>query len=247
MDEESFGALVVRLAKIRQLDLAALANSADVGKSGLSGLLSGETPRPSQSQLRSLAPILGLHAPDLFVIAGCDVPDDLAPLDHRAGRVVPDLVRHAVVLSPDQKNALRGFVASLPHEPRELAVPPIPAHEQYPHGSGAVLMRLARNRNLNWAAVAKTFLAITGRYWSPATYGQIGRGLIPVSGDIVADFCAVLDVPSEDLMASIGLALSDEPATVRANVAGLAELIWDVRYLAYRQIVEVRDFAKSMR
>lgn len=38
-----------------------------------------EGAEPSPSLLRRLAPVLGLHAADLFAIAGAAIPDDLAP------------------------------------------------------------------------------------------------------------------------------------------------------------------------
>ncbi|GAB7036816.1 MULTISPECIES: hypothetical protein [Catenuloplanes] len=42
----------------------------------------GETvDAPDPAVLRRLAPVLGLHRSDLFIIAGRPVPDDLAPLD----------------------------------------------------------------------------------------------------------------------------------------------------------------------
>lgn len=75
--------------------------------------------------------------------------DDLAPTDTTAGALVPRLVRHAVALPPEEKDALRRFVASLPQEERTKPVLRPPVHERYPAGPGALLMRMARNRNLN--------------------------------------------------------------------------------------------------
>ncbi|MFI9813688.1 hypothetical protein [Saccharothrix variisporea] len=204
------------------------------------GLLRGDAPDPSR--LRRLAPVLGLHPPDLFAIAGVDVPDDLAPVDPRAGRWVPGLVRNAVALRAEQRNALRGYVASLPQEERVRPAPTPSALDRYPDGPGAVLMRLARNRNLDRTALAKTFLVVTGRYWSAATYGGVGRGTTPVTPDLLADFCAVLDVPSDDLVSVTGVALPPSgPAA-----AGVAELIWDVRRLTESQVREVGAVAESM-
>ena len=47
-------------------------------------MLDGAQPEPSL--LRALAPVLGLRAADVFVLAGVPVPDDLAPLDPAAAR-----------------------------------------------------------------------------------------------------------------------------------------------------------------
>lgn len=177
--------LLGRLAKRRQPDLDVLARSADVGGSELKSLLRGGGPSPSL--LRRLAPVLGLHTPDLFVIAGVDVPDDLAPGDPTAGSWVPVLVRNAVGC---------------------------------------------------WVAVAKTFLVVTGRYWSAATYGGVGRGISPVTAELLADFCAVLDVQSEDLVTVTGVALPEAPSKAKPAVAGVAKLIWDVRRLTCGQLQE---------
>lgn len=34
-------------------------------------------------------------------------------------------------------------------------------------------MRMARNRNLDRLTTARTFLMVTGRHWSAATYGEV--------------------------------------------------------------------------
>ncbi|KOV50657.1 hypothetical protein ADL00_43150 [Streptomyces sp. AS58] len=243
-EREGFGVLLERLAECRQLELGALARSADVGESELNSLLRGGGPSPAL--LRQLAPALGLHTSDLFVIADVDVPVDLAPADPTAGSLVPQLVRNAVALSPQQRKVLGEFVTSLPQEARELPVPTPPAFKHYPHGPGSVLMRLAHNRNLRWTAIAKTFLAATGRYWAAATYGGVGRGTTPVTAELLADFCAVLDVPSEDLEAVTGLALPEAPSHAKPTVAGVAELIWDMRRLTYSQLQEARNLSVSM-
>lgn len=106
-------------------------------------------------------------------------------------------------------------------------------------------MRMARNRNLNWTATAKTFQAVTGRYWSAATDGGVGHGRIQLTPELLLDFSAVLGVASGDLAAVTGIeppGASPGPAT-----AGVAELIWDVRRLAASQLQQVSDLAESMR
>ncbi|MEU1538736.1 hypothetical protein ABZ461_11515 [Actinacidiphila glaucinigra] len=204
---------------------------------------------PTPPALRRLAPELGLHTADLFVIAGVDVPGDLAPVDPTAGRHIPRLVRAAVALPPRQRTVLRRYAAALPQQERPAPVPGPPAHERYPDGPGALLMRLVRNRNLGWTATAQTFLLVTGRYWSAATYGHVGSGTVALTGELLADFCQVLDVPCDDLAAMTGVALPgpDASPTANAATAGVAELIWDVRRLTGRQLVSVTDLAQAMR
>jgi hypothetical protein len=39
-------------------------------------------------------------------------------------------------------------------------------------------MRMLAYRNLGWGDIAVMFLEVAGRYWSTATYGQVGIGRI---------------------------------------------------------------------
>src|SRR5947208_13060237 len=79
--EANFGVLLQRLADHRQLDIALLAQRAQATESEVHRAVGGEAPTPSL--LRRLAPVLGLHAADLFVSAGVAVPDDPRPGDCR--------------------------------------------------------------------------------------------------------------------------------------------------------------------
>jgi hypothetical protein len=107
-------------------------------------------------------------------------------------------------------------------------------------------MRMARNRNLNWPTTAKTFLTVTGRYWSAATYGGVGHGRTQLIPELLADFSAVLDVPAGDLAVLTGVALSGTSSMPKPAVAGGAEFIWDVRRLSASQLHQVSDIAESM-
>ncbi|WP_327727403.1 hypothetical protein OG250_09435 [Streptomyces sp. NBC_00487] len=245
MGEEDFGPLLKRLLDRRSLDSAALSRLASVPEPELLSVFHGETPSPSL--LRRLAPALGLHSADVFAIAGADIPDDLAPLDATAGRRVPHLTRDAVVLPPEQREALRRLAASLPQVERTRPVPEPRPHQQYPPGPGALLMRMIRNRNLGWTATAHIFLVVTGRYWSAATYGGVGRGRTPLTPDLVADFAALLDVAAADLTALTGVPLPATPTPPNPAVTGVAELIWAVRRLTASQLQQVGDTAEAMR
>ncbi|MET8288136.1 hypothetical protein AB0M86_46390 [Streptomyces sp. NPDC051639] len=238
--DEGLGVLK-RLTGHRQLDIGALAQLTGVTERELLTLFHGGTPNPSL--IRRLAPVLGLRTADLFAVVGVDVSDDLAPTDTTAGSLVPRLVRHAVALPPEQKDALRGFVTSLPQEERTKPVPGPPVHEQYSPGPGALLMRMARNRNLNWLATAMTFQALTGRYWSAATYGGVGHGRNQLTPELLLDFSTVLGVAVGDLAAMTGIEPPD--SSPRPAAAGVAELIWDVRRLTASQLQQVSDLAES--
>lgn len=77
---------LAQLAHRRRLVPSALSEQAGVSEPEVSGVLDGA--RPTPSLLRAIAPAFGLHAADVFVIAGVPVPDDLAPLDPAAARSI---------------------------------------------------------------------------------------------------------------------------------------------------------------
>lgn len=244
--DSGFSVPLARLSKQRRLDVDALCQLTNLAESELQAVFDGMPPSPSL--LRRLTPGFSLHAADLFAIAGVAVPDDLAPLDPNAASYVPYLVHRAVSLSPEKRRELRQLAASLPQEERTHPARTLTAHQYYltsPH-PGAVLMRMLANRNLSWAGIAKTFLCLTGRYWSASTYGQVGLGRKELTPDLLIDFSTVLGIPANDLAALTGTTLLDEPSTQRAAVTDIAELIWDVRRLSIDQIQHISDIAESI-
>ncbi|MCX5357220.1 hypothetical protein OG864_00255 [Streptomyces sp. NBC_00124] len=145
----------------------------------------------------------------------------------------------------DQRDRLRWLAQALPQERRTQPAPEPRAHLQYPPGPGGLLMRLLANRNLGWSAGAQTFLPLTGRYWSAATYGQVGHGRIELTPDLLADYAIVLGIRADDLAALTDVKLPDRtapPSQVAVDVTGL---IWDVRRLTLDQIQHLCDTAKS--
>lgn len=235
---------VALLADRRELGIEALAHRSGVTESALRDVLQGAAPSPEL--LRQLAPALGLHTADLFVMAGTAVPDDLAPADAQAGTYAARLAERAMGLTPDKRRELRGLVASLPQEVPRQPPPRPPAHQQYPEGPGAVPLRLLRNRNLGWSATARTFLSLTGRYWSASTYGMVGHGRKPLTPDLLVDFSTVLGIPPGDLSALTGVALPDDCPTPPPAARDVAELVWDVRRLTAPQLQQVCGVAQSM-
>ncbi|MFE7834901.1 hypothetical protein ACFU53_02150 [Streptomyces sp. NPDC057474] len=106
---------------------------------------------------------------------------------------------------------------------------------------------MIRNRNLGWSAAAHVFLVVTGRYWSAATYGQVGRGGKPLTPDLLADYAALLDVPAADLAALTEVPLPTASPTPRRDVTGIAELIRELRRLTTSRLQQVGDTAEPMR
>jgi hypothetical protein len=239
-----FGVLLARLSGRRELDIGALARRSGVPEPELQSVLDGVVPSPSL--LRRLGPALGLHAGDVFVIAGVTVPDDLAPLDAEARRWVPHVVRHAVELPPEKRSELSHLVRSLPQ--REFVQPSSfpPLYDAPPGPPGAPLIRMLRYRNLEWMGMARIFFFLTGRYWSASTYGMVGAGRIELTSDLVADFGTVWGIPADDLAALTGIALPEEPHAPEPAAADMADLIWGLRRLTADQVRHTSEAAASM-
>ncbi|MFJ1565523.1 hypothetical protein ACIOG8_15035 [Streptomyces erythrochromogenes] len=100
-------------------------------------------------------------------------------------------------------------------------------------------------RNLGWSGTAKTFLLLTGRYWAASSYGRVGRGLTPLTADLVADFSTVLGVPAGILAAPAGVAPTPATAEPERCVRDAAGLLRDARRLTAGQLPQVFDFAEA--
>lgn len=243
-DYPGFGVLLAKLFDHKGLDAGALARRAGVLEPELEGVLAGVMPSPLL--LRRLGPALGLHAEDVFVIAGATIPDDLVPLDADARTWVPRVVGNAVGLPLEERGELLQLARSLPqHECVQF--PPVPQLYDPPVGPpGALLVRMLRYRNVDWMGMARIFLHLTGRYWSASTYGMVGAGRKALTADLVADFGTVLGISGGDLAALTGTTLPEEPQSPEPAAVYMAELIWDLRRLTADQVKRVSEAAASM-
>ncbi|SEE98375.1 hypothetical protein SAMN05216489_09381 [Streptomyces sp. 3213] len=237
-----FDMLLARLAGHRRLDIAGLSSSAEIPEPELRAVYEGMAPSPAL--LRRLAPVLRLHAADLFVIADLPVPDGLAPLDPRAAGLVVGLLKDAVVLPPEHRRRLRRLAGSLPQENRTEPVRTPRAYERFERGPGGVLIRMAGNRNLSWTGIAQTFLILTGRYWAASTYGAVGHGRKELTPDLLADFATVLGVPADTLSVLTGVDVPDVPPPRCPAAVDAAELLWDIRRLTVDQVRQVAGAAR---
>ncbi|WP_406472604.1 hypothetical protein [Streptomyces sp. NBC_01615] len=120
-------------------------------------------------------------------------------------------------------------------------------YEQYEQGFGGVLVRMLSNRNLGWMGTARTFVHLTGRYWSASTYGMVGHGRKELTPDLLADFATVLGIPADDLAVLAGIDLPDGAPPQNPAAADVAKLMWDVRRLTAVQVQQVSDTVESMR
>ncbi|MGY4910353.1 XRE family transcriptional regulator [Micromonospora aurantiaca (nom. illeg.)] len=240
----TFAVQVRRLAELRGIGVSSLARRAAVPEPLITAVLDGTEPDPSL--LRRLAPALGLHAGDLFVIAGRPVPHDLAPLDPAAADGIASLSWSLTYL-PRAVRELHQLVRSLPQQPR-----PEPSsalrYQQYPNNPGGLMLRLLHNRNLNWFGSAKYLFGIGRRdMLSASTIGMIGCGTKTLTPDLLVGFAAFLDISPDDLGALTGIDLADDRPPVHPDATEVAQLIWNARRLTVGQLQEVRDRAHAIR
>ena len=239
--QASFGSVLERLLRYREMDGNALSQAAKIPEADVRAVLGGAT--PDAAMLRRLAVALDLHAADLFVMAGRPMPADLAPSDP-ANWTVREAAELALRLRPEQRRRLREFVRSLPQHARTAQPPAPPSPEQFPPGAGGVVVGMLRNRNLNWPSAAKLLFVLGGAGpLSSATIGLIGRGEVELSPELLVGFARVLAVPPEILSAVTGIELPRDSARVDPAAADVAELIWDLRRLSVDQVRDVADMA----
>ncbi|GGM10340.1 XRE family transcriptional regulator [Micromonospora yangpuensis] len=231
---------LARLLEHRGLLLSTLLVYTGVRETELRAVATGQPATPAL--VRLLAPALGLHTADLFVIAELPVPDDLTPLDPAAGSWVPALVAASTQLPPTERGRLHHAVRSLPQTERSRSFPPPPPRERYPPGPGGLILRLLRNRNLGWSATARCLARVTPHYYAAATIGRIGHGRKEMSPDLVACFAALLGLPADDLAALTGHEPADPPPD-HPDARDAAALIWHARRLTAEQLRHVLNEA----
>ncbi len=244
-ERPDFRVLLARLHQHRELDVATLSQAASVPEPELQAVLDGAM--PTSSLLRRVAPAFHLHSADLFVMAGLPVPEDLGPLDAKASSTVHGLVRLAIRLDAERRQELRQYAQTLPQQDRDEHVPMLPAYEEYEPSFGAMIVRMLRNRNLDWSSSAKILFRLTGvGPLSASTIGAIGHGRKELSPELLVGFATVLAIPADDLAAVVGIGLSDAVPATNAVATDVAELIWDVRRLTVNQIQQVCAVAKRI-
>ena len=244
----AFGLLLARLLDHRGTTIASLSQAADVPESELRDVLGGG--EPAASLLTALAPPLGLHAADVFAMAGHAVPDALAPLDASARGHIGPLVMDAICLPAEQRAELRRMVDDLPQAPRTLPFTAVKTFDPREAGFGAMLGNmLYGNRNLGWSGAARALACCSnGRmYVSLSTIGQIVGGRVPLTGERLAGLGTLLDLPAGDLAAITGIPLPDGSSHPDPAAADMAALLWGIRRLTAGQVRDVRDRAGAMR
>ncbi|WP_329108694.1 hypothetical protein OG792_08590 [Micromonospora sp. NBC_01699] len=249
MRESPFGVRLWRLLSQRRPNFAAsigqmqavLARDAGVPGGELAAVIQdGAVPDPDL--VRNLAPALGIHAADLFVIAGLPVPDDLASAWPTSPWDVGSIVRHVARMDADQRRQMEALVKSLPAQPRIGSAP----GDDYPDSPGALLLRLLRNRNIR-PHNARILKAIgDGPYVSDSTIFGLGPGTVVITPQYVTAFAHLLGYPPSEMVALTGIGPVVEDARVHPASAEIAALAWRSRRFDSEQLSAVVAAAQSI-
>ncbi|WP_141725314.1 hypothetical protein [Micromonospora pallida] len=233
------GTALGRLLTYRWSEVAATAGSL---RPQLDAVLAGGTASPSL--IRRLAPTLGMHTADLFVVAGLDLPQDLVPASGTKPWHVGTALEKAARLAPQSLRRLHEFVRSLPEHPP--AWPPVRPRHSYPLGPGEMMLRLLRNRNIGPYSPKVLYFIGDGPMVSYSTMGMLGPGRTKLTPQYVTAFATVLGIPDDDLAAVAGVGAAINPRLHRNHVE-LARLAWDARRLTGEQLSEVFDLTTRLR
>ncbi|GAA3011903.1 hypothetical protein GCM10020229_24150 [Kitasatospora albolonga] len=154
-----FGVLLARLLELRSLDAFELSAPGDVSPEELRTTLDGRP--PAESLLRGLGPVLGVHAADLFVMAGQPVPDDLAPVTRNPRWSISRVLYNTMTMQTKDRSVLLDAIRAQPVASGEgRGGGDRPYHRCEP-GFGAVLLELTHSRNLKWPCTVKALHAVT--------------------------------------------------------------------------------------
>ncbi|WP_033355938.1 hypothetical protein [Kitasatospora aureofaciens] len=234
-----FGVLLARLMEHRTLDASVVSTAVGTDLEELQAVLDGRP--PTERLLRSLGPVLSLHAADLFVLAGQPVPDDLTPVTRNPHWSVSRVVYNTMVMPAENRRLLLDAIRAQPLVSREGRGGTDRRYHRYEPGFGAVLLELAHSRTLTWTCTAKALYAVTGGriYLAASTIGGIGRGTVEVAPELVAGFAGLLGIPARDLAALGGIRLPDDLQPLHPRAADVAAVIWEARRPTTAQLEEV--------
>jgi hypothetical protein len=220
--------------------MATLADEADVPPAELRAVIEGAEPAPEL--LRRLGPALDIRTADMFVVAGLDVPLDLASA-YPTTLDVGWILGWTTEMDAHQVGRLDEFVRSLPVRPRTEPAP----GDDYPDGPGAVLLRLLRNRNMN-PNNAKNLLVIGGGpYVSAPTVALLGPGKTVLTPEYVTGFANLLGYPPDLMVAIAGVGPVFEKPGAHPACADIAALAWNARRLDDDQIRQAARVARELR
>ncbi|MER7844297.1 hypothetical protein ABTZ03_10180 [Kitasatospora sp. NPDC096077] len=232
----------------RGVDVGWLSAESGVPASELRGLLAGTA--PLSVQVEALAPVLGFHTADLYVIAALPVPQALTPREPAPGSRLADLVHYTLALPPDQRDRVHRLVDQLRRKPHEGPLQPPRTADQQEAGFGAALVNLLfGNRNLrSLSAAAKLLFMLTNGHLCLAetTIAALARGGGPLTPDVVAGFARTLGIPEGDLAAVVGVELPEPRWPDDPLAAEMAGLLWNCHLLTSAQVEQVHAATRAM-
>ena len=190
---------------------------------------------PTVPGMRRLAPVLGLHAADLVVIADLELPADLAPA---APTKASWLVEAATRGTPEYRHRLHELVRAMP--PADPAWPP-----EFPPVPGALLIRLLLNRAIGPHSAKMLLWGMGVQAVSGSTVYLLGQGRTKLTPRFVTAFAGILGIPAADLAAMTGVAAADRTPVTHPHQAEVAALAWDARRLGEERIDEVLRMAEA--
>ncbi|BCJ70292.1 hypothetical protein [Polymorphospora rubra] len=192
--------------------------------------------------LRRIAPALGWRVADLFVLAGHDLPADLAPTDPRAD---PGRTAWPYVAVPPARPILLAAARAMPQQPLVGPLPP-PLRPFPEDRAGAIIGRLLHHRNFKGTSAVELLLYSGGPYLSVPTVNQIALGGRALDPQLVSGFAHFLGIPVGDLAALCDVNMTEDvPAPAYCD--GLAELMWEGRRLTVQQIEELAELGHDLR
>jgi hypothetical protein len=220
---------------------AVLAGQAEVPGAALTAVIDdGAAPDPDL--VRRLAPALGIHTADLFVVAGLAVPDDLASAWRTSPVSVDTIVADAIRMNSRQRSRLSELISSMPVQPRTAPAPV----DDCPDVPAALLVRLMHNRNMRPYSARLLCDVGGGPYVSDSTIGMLGRGKVVITPLYVTAFAHLLGYAPADMVALTGVGPVAQDARAHPASSEIAALAWQARHLTSEQLSALKAATHGM-
>lgn len=232
--------MLARLLECRGLDICSVLDSVDVPGLGSRSISSNDA--SCVLGIERLASVLRWHSADLFVVAGVSVPEDRMPLESGTGDLILRLVRDVSDLAPEASRRVMDYLRELPHQDRTQSFPPPPdAYGAFPLDVGGIIVRMLRNRNLDWLSATELMTMAGGPILSGSMIGSIGLGRKKVTPRFLSSCAVVLDVPVRDLAAIAGMEMPVPVNPLQPVAVDMGAMIWEARRLTAWQLRDARE------
>lgn len=176
------------------------------------------------------------------MLAGQDLPADLAPTDPKAN---PGEIAWDYVNVPQARPILMAAARAMPQQP---LVEPLPApFRPFPEDkSSAIIARLLHYRNFKGASAVQLLMYSGGPHLSMPEVACIAYGGEALDMQLVSGFAYFLGMPVGDLAALCEVDMTEE-IPMPTYCGGLAELMWESRRLTVQQIRDLEALGHDLR